>query len=102
MNMAGDPYPCTESKASRQEHFNKVHNNNYTAAAASLAEFHGALAKSSCGYRNGSKESDRRSTYSGGMGGRTTEVRERTREDQLDTVQEMVSRFQDAPSFYYT
>ena len=101
MNMVGDPYPCTESKASRQGHLNKVHNNNYT-AAASLAEFHGALAKSSSGYRNGSKESDRRSTYSGGMCGKTTDTHERMREDQLDTVQEMVSRFQDAPSFYYT
>ena len=97
MQMAGEPYPCTESKANRHGHLNKVHNNNYT-AAASVAEFHGALT-SSAGFRAGSKESDRRSNHSGGRAGKTADGRG---EDHLDTVQETGSRFQDAPSFYYT
>ena len=97
MHLVGDPYPGTESKANRHGHLNKVHNNNYT-AAASVAEFPGAL-MSSGGFRAGSKESDRRSNHSGGRAGKTADG---MREDRLDTVQEMGSRFQDAPSFYYT
>ena len=73
MHMVAEPYPATDSKANRlglyPNNLNKIHNNNYT-AAASVAEFHGVLA----GYRTGSKESDRRSNHSGCMSGKTAEA----------------------------
>ena len=97
MQMAPEPYPATESKVQRLGHLNKIHNNNYT-AAASVAEFHGALA----GYRTGSRESDRRSNHSGAMSGKTADARGQIRDDQLTSVQEMVSHVQDAPGFYYS